>query len=143
MPTIEFVIADANGRGCFNFYETMEAATADLPRANGKEWESFREKGGGYEAMTWEEYSRRNRAFWLADPPSEVTEERWTYFLEVLPPKEWTNRGGFESFLMIEHTSGSFTQQCARLGQRYWTKTVDASDRATWMTRETLGELAR
>jgi len=54
-------------------------------------------------------------------PVSEVSEEDFTYALEVLPPSDWKSWLGVESFKMIERTCGSITQIFARCGDRYFT----------------------
>jgi len=129
-----FVLANENGRGIFNFYPTMTAARDDQPRANGAEFSS-----GPYEPMTYTEFERRNRNFWLTDP-IQITEKQWMYALEVLPPDGWVQEPGFNSFLMSERTSGSFTNQYVRYGTgdncTYWEKMVDLADRSTWMKRD-------
>lgn len=54
-------------------------------------------------------------------PVSEITEEQFWYFLEVLPPNQWKQEHGRESFKMSEHWSGSITGIYARIGERYFT----------------------
>ncbi len=142
MPLPDYVLATADGRSLFNFYETPEAAQADMARANGKDFADF----GPYEPMTYAEYERRNRAFWLSDPAVEITADKWEYALEVLPPMRLEQQPGFNSFLMSEMTSGVFMQQYVRYGYgetaRYFTRMVDASDRSTWMKRDGMPETA-
>lgn len=125
----EFVLARVDGLGVWNFYPTLEAATLAAPDVNSRNKEQYAPK-------TWAEYKKEERDFWLRDPATEITEEKFTEMLCVLPPLKWeTGRGGdFESFLLSEFTSGVFTQQYARHGETYWTKTVDAFDRSTWIT---------
>lgn len=88
-------------------------------------------------AMTYEQFERWERARMAERMTAEATtEEQFSEMLEVLPPKAWMNRSGFESFLMSEHTTGSYTQQFARVGNLYATKLVDAADKTTWLTTD-------
>jgi hypothetical protein len=45
----------------------------------------------------------------LITAPAETTEDAYTYALEVLPPEDWTRRGGWETFKMCERLSGRIT----------------------------------
>lgn len=123
----DFVLATIDPPSVFNFYETMAAAESDQERAIGSESKP-------YKPMTWEAFESYNRTFWLSGPPVQITAEKFMEMLEVLPPIFYGHHGGFESFLMSEFTSGSFTEQYAKLGDAYWSKMVDAGDRSTWMT---------
>jgi len=138
-----YVLGAVNGRGVFSFYPTMTAARDDMARANGREFSGFSQP---YEPMTYDEYKRRERVFWLSDPATEITEEQWTDALEVLPPMRWVQEPGFNSFLMSEMMSGTFTNQYARYGYgttaRYFSRMVDAADRDTWMKRGEMPEVA-
>jgi hypothetical protein len=129
----DFVLATIKPPSVFNFYPTREAAEADLPRANRNESEK-------YAPMTWEEFYKAQRAFYLGDPPAEITEERFHYALEVLPPMRYRCREGFTSFLMSEFHSGPYTHQYVAIAKdgntRYFSKLVDATDERTWMTAE-------
>ncbi len=132
----EYVLASPDGRSIFNLYPTMTAARDDMERAN-REFHYL--SGSPYEPMTYEEFKRRERGFWLNDPPEQITAEKWNDMLEVLPPMKWEQEPGFNSFLMCEMMSGTFTQQYVRYGHgdnaTYWSKMVDALDRSTWLKR--------
>lgn len=59
-------------------------------------------------------------------PVEEITERKWTYALEVLPPMAWRNTGTRESFKMSEFVVGDVTAIYVRLGgggapDRYFT----------------------
>lgn len=124
----------ASNKSVYNFYLTLEAAQADLQRANADS--SF----GPYTAMTYDEYRAKERAFWLGDAPVEITRERFIQALEVLPPLRWIQEPGYNSFLMSEFMSGNYTNQYVRYGTgdtyTYWVKMVDATDRTTWLQRD-------
>ena len=47
-------------------------------------------------------------------PWEEITEEKWFYWLEVLPPEKWQNVNGVEFFRVMEYMSGNITRHCAR-----------------------------
>lgn len=52
--------------------------------------------------------------------PAEITEERYTEMLNVLPPVAWTNANG-ESFKISERLAGAVTAIFVRIGERYVT----------------------
>lgn len=53
--------------------------------------------------------------------PIEITEEQFIEALECLPPEDWQQIGGEESFKCMERTSGRVTAIYARLGIKYYT----------------------
>lgn len=128
------VLASLDPPSVWNFYHTVEEAIADKERANRDSSQRFT-----YAPMTYDEYKAGQRAFYLAGPPVEVTEEKFMEMLEALPPMRWHQSHDFESFLMSEYWSVPYTHQYVRRGHgdqaTYWTRLVDASDRSTWMTR--------
>lgn len=52
--------------------------------------------------------------------PVEIDAEKWDYMLNVLPPVQWTNEHGAETFKMSEMTSGTITTIFCRIGNRYF-----------------------
>ena len=72
----------------------------------------------------------------MSQPVFEITKEQWWDALEVLPPMAWHTADEVERFLMSEFTTGSFTNQYARLGERYFVKTVNARDKSSWIDRK-------
>jgi hypothetical protein len=134
----DIVLASIKPPSVWDFYVSREQAEAKREEANAY---NVRLEAHGaphrvYSVMTYSEYKATERAFYLADPPEEITREKFFEMLEVLPPKRWVNTGSFESFLMSEHWSGNYTHQYARRGNRYYSKMVDASDKSTWMQPE-------
>lgn len=134
----DFVLACVTPPSCWNLYPTLELAEADKENANAKGYAT-------YEAMTWEAYQAAQRAFYLSDAPAKIDYPKFDEMLGMLPPKHWTSKGNFESFLMIEHHSGVYTHQYVRVedcfgDDFYFSKLVDATDPTTWMTRESLLE---
>ena len=56
---------------------------------------------------------------------ADVTEERFTDALNVLPPVGWTTHRGVESFRISERLWGNLTDIYVRLGDRYFKLTDD------------------
>ncbi len=125
----EFILAAVDRLGIWGFYPTMDAARADMERANASD------PTCKYAPMEYSAYKSLEREQMLGDGPQQITREKFMEMLEVLPPLKW-ERGAFdfESFLMSEFMSGPYTQQYARRGDTFWCKMVDATDRTTWMT---------
>ena len=125
----EIVLASIEGLSIWNFYPTVEAARADMERANSSD------PNRKYEPMDYSAYKAKERSAMLDEPAKQITAEKFMEMLEVLPPLKWEQGAfGFESFLMSEFWSGPYTHQYARRGDTYWCKMVDAYDRSTWMT---------
>lgn len=128
----EYVLANVAKLAVWNFYPTLEAAAADAPRAHAERF-----CDAVYTAMTWADYKAAERAHYLEPEPEEITEDRFMEMLEVLPPMAWHQGYDFESFLMSEFQTGTYTRQFARRGHgdgaKYYTRIVDASKRDTWM----------
>ena len=90
-------------------------------------------KNKEYRVMAWEEYQKGERDYYINKPMMEVTEDRYSEMLNVLPPRYWMTINGVEMFCMSEMLTGSYTSQYARIGGRYYTKIVDMLDRSTWI----------
>lgn len=133
MPN-NYVLASVSGRQVFNFYADEGSAREEMARVN-REYANF--NGAPYEPMTYTEYLRRERSFWLDQPATQITAEKWNDMLEILPPMAWRQKFNFNSFLMREMMSGTFTHQYVRYGHgenvSYWQKMVDAADTETWL----------
>lgn len=68
---------------------------------------------------TMDEYMKLHDADWRTEP-APISEERWDYYLGVLPPHGWGRTDGVESFKVEETISGRMTTICARKGERFW-----------------------
>ena len=89
------------------------------------------------EVMTIEEYCQKDRDFYLSKPLKEISCGEFNDMLGMLPPLKWERKdSNFETFCMSEMTSGYYTSQYARLGDKYFTKVVDCVDRSTWITKK-------
>lgn len=64
---------------------------------------------------------------------TEVTKENYTDALNVLPPIKYCTIDGVTMFCMCEMYTGSFTTQYAKVGDKYFTKLVDITDKETWI----------
>jgi hypothetical protein len=143
MSHYEFVLARSAGEkwgpSIWNFYETLEAATTAASEINRQE------KGEPYTPMTYVRFQELERAFWLKEGPSRISAEKFHDMLNVLPPMRWKQEGAFNSFLMSERMSGTFTYQYAQLGFEpgavYFQKMVDLADATTFMTEKNVREL--
>ncbi len=115
----------------WNFYPTE----LDAEATHVFESEKFqREYPAGSEVMSWDDFEKLQKTFWLDQPILEITSENWYDALGALPPLKWhTTPDGVELFLMSEFTSGNYTAQYAQFNDRYFVKTVDAFDPNTWM----------
>ena len=52
--------------------------------------------------------------------PESITEDQWTYALNVLPPSRWGHYVGVELFHICERLSGELVSWYAHLNGRYW-----------------------
>ena len=86
-----------------------------------------------YQVMTCEEFALAERNFYINRPMTEITEERYYDMLNVLPPRCWTTLRGVEMFCMSEMLTGTYTDQYAKVGDKYYNKIVDIIDRSTWI----------
>ena len=99
-----------DGRGLYSG-ETLEEIRKRYPDAVVAEWQTV------YRDI--EESAR--------SAPIEITEHRWMYALEVLPPCRWTQGNGCSSFHVSELVVGNIGNIYVRLGKRYF----EFADRVT------------
>ena len=72
----------------------------------------------------------------------EITAERFDEMLNILPPMAWKRSDAFdqkfnripETFMLSERVDEKHALQFAALDGRFYQKTVDLSDRSTWIT---------
>ena len=98
-------------------------------------WESCKAEyeKARYEVMTFGEFLERQKAAMTGGPVSETTEERFQEMLDVLPPLYWCTIDGVQMFCMREMYTGTYTNQYARIGNKYYTAMVDVTDKKTWI----------
>lgn len=80
-----------------------------------------------FESMPYEEFAEVERAAILTEW-KEITKAEYWENLEVLPPINYDD--GF--FMMSEFWTGSYTRAYRKVGDKYYTRMVDALDRTTW-----------
>jgi len=91
----------------------------------------------GFEAITWEEYVKRERERWLSKEPKEITEKEWYEALEVLPPKKWIRNERYSQFFIGECTTMTFYGQYLKdlsNGKCYYAM-ADIFDESTWLDK--------
>lgn len=90
---------------------------------------------GGWEGVSFDEYNKRQREKWVSKEAKEITEEQWDYALNVLPPLNWHRCDECQFFFMQEFLSGNFTEEYYHdyKSGKYYCKTVDYTDKSTWI----------
>ncbi len=113
------------------FWEKL-AAKSENPN-NKKIAESYRR--ADYQIMTFGDFLKLERDKILNEPLTEITAERFSEMLDILPPLAWTQHKGVEMFCMSEFYTGSYTAQYAHdhTTDKYYTKLVDYRDKTTWI----------
>lgn len=86
-----------------------------------------------YEVMTFDEYLARQKKSLLSGEVTETTAEQFNEMLNCLPPMKWCTIAGVEMFCMSEMYTGTYTNQYARIGDKYYTAMVDVTDKSTWI----------
>ena len=65
-------------------------------------------------------------------PWQEITEDQYSYWLKVLPPRKWKTVGGVNLFQLSEFTISDITRHCAAVqtetGTKYFTAERRVSD---------------
>lgn len=83
-----------------------------------------------FQSMPLDQFQAMEREHYLSLPIHEITREEYWDALECLPPIYCGRAGG--DFLMREMWTGTFTYMYRQIGNRYFSKMVDAADRTTW-----------
>ena len=91
----------------------------------------------GFEAISFEEYEKRQREKWLSKEPKEITEEEFCYALEVLPPKKWIQNERYSMFFIGECTTMTFYGQYLydKVSGKYYSALTDILDESTWLDK--------
>ena len=99
--------------GCM-YDDTTPAADIYRGAYSGKTLEEFKEEHPSILLLSWEEVEQQaNDA--AKQPVSEITEEKYSEMLEVLPPMNWRIEGSNASFMLMEMYSGNVTDIFARI----------------------------
>lgn len=98
-------------------------------------WRSCKAKyeNAKYEVMTFDEFLKRQKVAITSGEVTETTAEQFDEMLNILPPLKWCTIDGVEMFCMCEMYTGTFTNQYARIGDKYYTAMVDVTDKSTWI----------
>ena len=91
----------------------------------------------GFEAVTWEEYQKREADKWLSKTATECTAEEYNRQLNILPPIHHVNMGTYTMFFVGECTTMTYYAQYLRIhdtGKCYCALT-DIYDRTTWIDK--------
>ena len=98
-------------------------------------WESCKAEyeKAKYEVMTFGEFLERQKKSMTGGPVTETTEENYYEMLNVLPPLKWGTIDGVEMFCMSEMYTGTYTNQYAKIGNKFYTAMVDVTDQSTWI----------
>lgn len=132
------IIAEAE-RDAREGMERAESYAAEYPD-NRDYWqyqaEQYRKVIGTYAMMTFDEQQANERAYLLALPLYEISEERFNDMLDALPPLKWCRKNGVEMFCMREFFTDSYTDQYAHDHStgKYYSKLVDYLDPSTWIS---------
>ena len=91
----------------------------------------------GFEAVTLEEYVKRQREKWLSKEPKEITMEEYDYALNVLPPKVWIQNERYSMFFIGECTTMTYYGQYLydKVSGKYYTALTDICDKSTWLDK--------
>lgn len=87
-----------------------------------------------YEIMTFEEFLQKQKDYYINQPLTEITAEKYEEMLNILPPLKWCTINNIEMFCMSEFLTGSYTSQYLhdKKTGKYYHKIVDITDKATW-----------
>lgn len=133
------LLASIKAKRQADYAETCKTWT---PEAWEKQFNApLRDTSDTLQAMTWPEWYQKEREHILGN--AELYMETYREFmdaLEVLPPEQWISLHDFETFLMSEYWTGSYTTQHACVTHQgkhiCASRMVDARDKSTWITRE-------
>jgi hypothetical protein len=152
---IEYWIIDINRMYPYSYSNSIEGAEEKLQQAlnhqeediktweghikNYPEAEHFKNyltdaKNKQYKIMTYDEYIQLEKDYFTSKPLTEITADRFEEMLNVLPPLKWCTINNIEMFCMSEMLTGTYTSQYLhdRSNNKYYHKTVDILDKATW-----------
>lgn len=98
-------------------------------------WKSCRSEyeNARFEIMTFGQFLQCQRYAMIDRPVIEITAEKFDEMLNILPPLKWCTIRGVEMFCMREMYTGTYTDQYARIGEKYYTALVDIYDQSTWI----------
>ena len=89
----------------------------------------------GFEAVTFEEFHKREKMKWCTGKIHEISREEYNEALNCLPPVGWVHGDDCEWFFISEMLTFSFTNQYYhdKTNGKYYTAVADLHDRKTWI----------
>lgn len=115
-----------------DFREWIKRACAEGDSDWGKKCKEYadqaKRKFKTVQTMSEKDFDFVHDYFYLSQDPEEITEEQFDYFLNVLPPRKWTDKG----FQMSEMYSGTITKEIYKESDKYWIHFVDVTKPETW-----------
>jgi len=155
MDNNKLCIVDTVNFSIYDFADNQEQAEAKLIKAiesNKKDiatWESHcntypdvdsfktylkQAQNKKYEIMTFEEFLQKQKDYYINQPLTEITAEKYEEMLNILPPLKWCTINNIEMFCMSEFLTCSYTSQYLhdKKTGKYYHKIVDITDKATW-----------
>lgn len=95
-------------------------------------------KNAVYKVMTFDEFLVLQKKYYCNELPVEIKKEEYYSQMDVLPPILNCNVNNVYMFCMSEFLTSTFTSQYARIklsdgNYKYYTKTVDVTDKKTWI----------
>ena len=140
LEDLNFVLADLGGKGknptVWNLYPSLEKAEEARQQMLKKDHDDnkyFSERN--YKAMSFDEYTKKHKEFYLKGNPKKITEEKYYDMLNCLPPKRFFNYEKFQTFMMSEMLAGTITAQYLhdKKKNEYWEVNVDIKDQNTFL----------
>lgn len=74
-----------------------------------------------------------NKKAYLDDKPVSITEEKFDYMCDILPPENYGRVNGVTQFRMCEYLTGSITTQYGEYNEKYLQKYIDVNNPDTWL----------
>lgn len=91
----------------------------------------------GFEAITLDEYLKRERERYLNKEPKEITAKAFNDALNVLPPMKWYRNERYSMFFISEPHHLTFHAQFifVKATGKYYTTIADVLDESTWIDK--------
>lgn len=152
---LEICVVDVKHMSIYSFSSDTETAKEKLQKAlisqqeDIKTWEGHCDKypnrdsfkiylkqarESKYKIMTYDEYLEMERKYYINEPLTEITEEKFEDMLNVLPPLKWCTKKNIEMFCNSEMLTGTYTSQYLhdKTNNKFYHKIVDVTDQSTW-----------
>lgn len=131
---IDHVILTPDSQWAYDVAPSYAAASLTLGRLLQKDERRFRQAT----IVPLDTYVDARERKYLDDPIVEIEAASFDQALNCLPPLDWRREAGVERFCLSEFTDGRITRQYARLGDRYFSRSVRFRDPSTYLTAESI-----